>query len=71
MTLEESYQIQDKAVIEMLVRYNNMDRCLASKTWYGSKTYKFIHEHNLDYMSETRCYDELLKEMTRTMNIIG
>lgn len=62
----ELQEMQTKFVIGYIMKDKGLTFGDAAKLWYNSKTKQELHDTEVDYsfVSPTRCYDELLMELS-------
>ena len=60
------HEMQTKFVIDYLMKDKGLSLGDAAKIWYNSKTKQLLHDTDIDYsfVAPTRCYDELLMELS-------
>lgn len=59
-------EMQTKYVIEYIMKEKGLPFSDAARIWYNSKTKQLLQDTEEDYsfVAPTRCYDELLMELT-------
>lgn len=59
------FEEQNVFIIENLVKYKGYSKEQAFKIWYASKTKSILQDssNGLEFVSKTRCYDEILMEL--------
>lgn len=58
------FDLQDKVVVDALLKYNNKKRREAIEMWMSSKTRNLIQcKYKMEHISGARCYDELMMEL--------